>query len=385
MRQNKKISVIALETGHLSPISVAGGDLILKHLLPHLPQRIKFQVIIPSLASAHWHGQATTLHLLPGNFLDTRPNKLLVFLSYLIRSYQSYLLLNKLTFSILYSSTNILSDILPAFIFKITHPNTYWIARIHHLIPAPNKREGNLFSNIFAYVLQIFVLYAINKADLTLTLNHSLYQKLLNISIPAKKLDILPGGVPFAKIQKVKPHGPSFDSIFVGRLHQTKGIFDLPAIWKKVTASLPHVRLAIVGEGHPSTLTKLQDKIKSYRLENNIFILGYLAENKLYQTIKSSKIFLFTDREAGFGLAPAEAMAAGLPVVGWDIGILGTVFQAGYIKVPGFNHSLFSQKVIEVLNHKSLRLGLSQEAKKEAKKYDWCKISQKLGQILTSV
>ena len=42
-------------------------------------------------------------------------------------------------------------------------------------------------------------------------------------------------------------------------------------------------------------------------------------------------------------------MACGLPVVGWDIGILGSVFREGYLKAPLGNHQKFASQVVALL------------------------------------
>ena len=75
-------------------------------------------------------------------------------------------------------------------------------------------------------------------------------------------------------------------------------------------------------------------------------------------------------------------MAAGMPVVGWDIGILGSVFKSGFIKIPLGNYEFFADNIAKILKDNSLYLKLSDQAQKEAKKIDWSIIGQKFGKIL---
>ena len=98
--------------------------------------------------------------------------------------------------------------------------------------------------------------------------------------------------------------------------------------------------------------------------------------------MQKAKVFLFTDHEAGWGIAVAEAMACKLPVVGYDIGILGNVFKNGFKKVELGNYDVFADTVAKLLKNNKVRRELSQKAYVEAKNYDWTITSQKFTKIL---
>ena len=80
----------------------------------------------------------------------------------------------------------------------------------------------------------------------------------------------------------------------------------------------------------------------------------FTSNDFLKRLEKAAVITWNTDHEAGFGLAVAEAMAAGLPVVGWDIGILGYVYKSGYIKVPLNNYNQFARSILKLLHDDAL-------------------------------
>ena len=98
--------------------------------------------------------------------------------------------------------------------------------------------------------------------------------------------------------------------------------------------------------------------------------------------MKQADIFLFLDHEAGWGLAVAEAMACGLPVVGYDNGVLGSVYKNGYLVAPIGDHKRFSNQVIKLLSNKSFRQEMASKARLEAQKHDWEKTSKKFNQLL---
>ena len=133
------------------------------------------------------------------------------------------------------------------------------------------------------------------------------------------------------------------------------------------------------------SLRQLKKRIKSQKLESNITLLGFLPKKKVISTLKSSNVFLFTDHEAGFGLAVAEAMAAGLPIVGWDIGILGIVYRQGYIKVPIDNHNQFALAIIKLLRDARVHHQIARLARAEAARHDWQIAGRKFESILDTM
>lgn len=378
-----KKHILAIECGHLSDKSVSGGDLILEKMTPYLLDDYKISVIIPKIGSPHWkHLTKVRLHQLPKSFFDKNPNPVIVILSYIERSLSSYLQMKKLDFDILYSSTNIAADVLPAYFFKLTKPKTTWVARIHHLIPTPDKRAGNRLVNSLAYFVQSLTLFMLNKADKIITLNENSKSELTKHGFKDKKLSVLPAGVNIEKIKKIKSTKLLYDAVFVGRMHVTKGILDLPLIWKKVRDKKPDSILIIIGEKNKKILQKLNEQISKLKLQKNMRILGKVEDKTLYKYLKSSKVFLFTDKEAGFSMATLEAMASGTPVIGYDIGILGTVFKKGYIKIPDGNIPKFSAAVLNIITNAKLRAKLSQEAKGGTSTFSWQTVSIKFKEIL---
>ena len=121
------------------------------------------------------------------------------------------------------------------------------------------------------------------------------------------------------------------------------------------------------------------------KLSQNIHVLGFIPQKRLWSILKNSKVFLFTDHEAGWGLAVAEAMTCGMPIVGWDIGILGQVFKKGYIKIPLGNTKEFAQSVLDLLENDIKYKKLSREALLEPSRLDWTKTSRKFSLILERI
>lgn len=387
MNFSKRKILAVTETGHLSKRAVAGGDRLMQGMAPYLKKRYELEIIIPRSSKHHWkETKGIRFHLLRSNFFENSNNPLLVFLTYVLRIVQttSYFMRKKGSF-IAYSSTNLFVDVIPIFIVRFFRKDLRWIARVHHLTQHPLDRPGNILVNSLSFLIDRLTLLCIRHTDAVIVLNPVLQKKLQKNGFAKKSLYVLGGGINLSIIKKYIPKksAPSFDGVYVGRIHRTKGVLDLPFIWKEVVNRIPHARLAIIGElSEKSTTSQLKKLIDRVGLPNNIMLTGFIPAKDLFSILKKAKVFLFTDHEAGFGLAVAEAMACGIPVIGFDIGVLGTIYKMGFKKVPLGNHKRFSKEIINLLLNAKLRQQLADEAKTEAAKFDWKLTSEKFTRIL---
>ena len=385
-----KIEVVALETGHAQGTVISGGDRLLEEMSPYLSANVSLTVIVPEIAAWHWRNKNARIITLKRRFLDNNPNPFVVFANYIFRSLESTMMILKLpSKDIIYSSTNVFPDVIPGFFAKLIDKNIRWFTRVHHLSLPPYKRPGNLLVNAGSYLLQQISIFALKKkADLVAALNPNLAKILSENGFPKDKLLVVTAGINTKKWQASQSQNLSsklFDAVFLGRMHPSKGIFDLVPIWGRVCQELPQAKLAIIGQTTPSIVERLKGDAQKAKIDTNIKILGPLASELVKEHLRKSKIFLFTDHEAGFGLAGLEAMTLGLPVIGYDIGILGNVFKKGFIRVKAFNTDRFAQAVVSLLSDQRRLQNLRKEAKNEAKKHDLRKISQDFEKLIISL
>lgn len=373
----RKISILVLEIGHALSHTLAGGDKLMEPMARRMSKKYQFSVIVPEIGAQHWQESPVSKNLLilPKNIFDLKGTPLPVFLTYCTRMIEAIRILMSLPdrLDIIYSSTNILPDVLPAAFTSIFRP-TFWVARVHHLIPPPHKREGRIIVNIVSYLMQQLALFLIkSKADLIIALNTPLKRELLKRNFPENKIEIVGAGIDLKSIisSKYPKNTQLYSGIFLGRLHPAKGIYDLVSIWKKVVFQVPDATLAIIGSGEPAVVNKLRLEIEAVKLADKISILGVLADHEVYALMKKAKVFLFTDHESGWGLAVAEAMANGLPVIGYNIGVLETIYKDGFRVVQLGNTANFANEVVKLLIHEREQLQLASRARKITRSLDW--------------
>jgi len=287
-------------------------------------------------------------------------------------------------YDIIYSTSDFLPDVIPAFIWKLKNKNIKWVQNIHHLYKNPLKRKGkNFVVNLIGFLSQRISFFFIKKSvNAIITVSPYTKKELINIGFEGNKIKVNYNGIDTNKMKNFISSENKYDCVFLGRLNVSKGIFDLLDIWKIINEKNPNIYLAIIGFGDKKTEDELKDRIKINSLEKNINVLGYLEDKKLFGILKSSKIFVFPSHEEGFGIVVCEAMACGLPVVAWDLPVYREIYTKGMITVSINDVAEFAEKILELLDDKKLCDKISLDAIETASRYDWDEISIKETNLL---
>jgi glycosyltransferase involved in cell wall biosynthesis len=285
---------------------------------------------------------------------------------------------------IVYASSDLFWEVFPVYYFKLRKKNTEWVQVIHHIYPDWEKRPGSKVTGFFGFYFQRFSFWLIRrKADKIIVLNSLVKNELLKRGFSESRIFVSVNGVDVDYFESVGKSGVAYDGVFLGRLSPSKGVSDLVEIWKNVLREIPEARLAIVGGGGAEEKNFLLKKIRDSGLEKNIDLLGYLEDEKAHPILKSAKIFLFPSHEEGWGIAIAEAMACGLPVVSWDLSVFGEIFGDCIIQIKENDTGLFSEKVVGLLNQEALRKKIGADGKEFVKKYSWNKVADREWEIIT--
>lgn len=117
--------------------------------------------------------------------------------------------------------------------------------------------------------------------------------------------------------------------IHVGRLAHGKGQAELVPAMLRLRERVPSARAWIVGEGPQRA--ELEARIKAAGLGAEIRLLGERGD--VPALLHAADVMTFPSFSEGFGLAPLEAMAAGRPVVAFDLPSLREFVGAGGVLV----------------------------------------------------
>ncbi|WP_138207271.1 glycosyltransferase [Haloimpatiens lingqiaonensis] len=143
-------------------------------------------------------------------------------------------------------------------------------------------------------------------------------KKIVNNTSFIEKVQVINNGVDIAECiveKNCKYKIPEkIDILSVSNLINTKGIDLNIKAMKELVKTYSDLKYYIVGDG-PERIN-LENLVKEYKLERNIFFTGKLEHEEAMEYMKKCKIFSLPSWKEGFGVVYVEAMLQEKPVIG---------------------------------------------------------------------
>ena len=207
--------------------------------------------------------------------------------------------------------------------------------------------------------------------------------------VPLDKIHIIPGGVDIDRFnidlsliearQKLNWHQDRPTIFCIRRLAKRMGLENLVKAMKQVCDRYPDLMLYIAGKGALADTLKTQ--IKELGLENNIKLLGYVADEDLPLCYRAANFSIVpTTALEGFGLIVIESLAAGTPVLGTPVGGIPEILKpfSGDLVFEGYKSEQLATGIIQALSGDRI-LPSSQACLEYVQaNYSWQKITQQI-------
>jgi glycosyltransferase involved in cell wall biosynthesis len=156
------------------------------------------------------------------------------------------------------------------------------------------------------------------QADLNLFVSRSLEHILRQHAQPTGRCEILRRGVDQTRFFPSTQLTADRKVLFVGRIEEAKGIFDLLAAWEKVARICPDAELTIVGPDH--TNGSFLREVQRRKVDRSITLTGPLSPLAVAELMRRSRLFCLPSHAEGTPNCVMEALACGLPVVATRVG-----------------------------------------------------------------
>lgn len=128
-----------------------------------------------------------------------------------------------------------------------------------------------------------------------------------------------PGGDSCVLCEQFFRHFPSLRNkrliLFLGRIHYKKGCDLLIESFANVAVRDPALHLVMAGPDQEGWQQKLVNQARARGVEDKITWTGWLTGDMKWEAFHAAEVFLLPSHGENFGIAVAEALACGLPVL----------------------------------------------------------------------
>ena len=142
-----------------------------------------------------------------------------------------------------------------------------------------------------------------------------------------------------------------FYLISIGRMVERKGFKYLI----KAMKNLPEkIELNLIGDG--PLLGSLKKLAKNEGVKNRVHFRGFVSEEKKFQYLDNSDLYVLSSIHEGFGIVLQEAMQVGLPIVATNYGGQTDILEEGKnaLLVESKSPRLFANSIEKIFNDKKL-------------------------------
>jgi glycosyltransferase involved in cell wall biosynthesis len=239
-----------------------------------------------------------------------------------------------------------------------THP---LIAMVHH----PLALESGVTPEDAA-VLRESERRALSFTHAVIVNSRTTADALADYGVPAGRITVARPGTDRVSIAPGRHEGP-VALLTVGSLVPRKG-YDVLIASLATLIDLPW-HLTIVGDARdPATAEQVRGLIEHHKLGPRTSLLGAVTSSSLSELYVLSELFVLPSRYEGFGMAYAEAIAHGLPVIGTTAGAIPeTVPDTAGVLIPPDDVPALAAALRHLIESRSERAQLAEGARIAAK------------------
>ncbi len=230
------------------------------------------------------------------------------------------------------------------------------------------------------------VKWLIRRGDLIWCNSHATRKGLSEMGIKPEKLRVIPPGFePFEVTRTAREPGHRPMLLCVGALTERKGQETILKACSLLGRKDFRLVLAGSAEEEPEYAARVVGMASSESLSGVVSIRGYLGRTELCKLLEEADILVHAAPWEAFGMAIAEAMRAGLPVIASMGGAVTELVNSGVeglLYEPGDAVSL-SGHMASLLDDEQMRLRLGSAARKRAESfYTWEKTCEEFAGLV---
>jgi glycogen synthase len=217
------------------------------------------------------------------------------------------------------------------------------------------------------------------EADLVVTVSNWTKKIVMSrYNLPDEKVRVVHNGIiPKTSAQTeftLPPVGKNIVT-FLGRITHQKGPLFFVEAARKVINKIPNTHFVIAGSGDMMPL--MIERIAQLRLSSHFHFTGFLKGDDIDRVWSMSSVYVMPSVSEPFGIAPLEAIQAGVPVIISNQSGVAEVMPHA-IKVDFWNSDELAAAICSVLKYKSLSKTLAKNSAEEIRDITWNVAAKKL-------
>ncbi len=224
--------------------------------------------------------------------------------------------------------------------------------------------------------------YAARRADAVIAVSEeNRVDVVQQYGVPEDRMRVIPNGIRPERFHQARPEGPTI--LFLGRLHQRKGVDHLLRAMPTVLEHLPDARLLVAGSGErEGELRALEAQLG---MGDAVEFLGFVPDEEVPDLYARASVFVMPSLYEGFGIVMIEAMASSVPVVAFATGGAPEVIEEGvngHLADPG----TLADRLVDVLSDPAGAAAMGRRGRQLVEeRYSWEAVAQRTAAVYEEV
>ena len=264
--------------------------------------------------------------------------------------------------------------------------NVPYILQAHGSLPRimAKQRLKLIYDAFYGYRL-------LRDASKVIALSHTEAKQYMDMGVPEKKIEIIPNGIDLSEYGDLPPKGSfkkkfSIDDdekivLYLGRIHESKGLNLLANAFAVVSSNLSSIRLVVVGpdDGYAATFSRL---ISDLGIQEKVLLTGFVQKRSKLAALVDSDVFV-TPRFYGFPVTFLEACSAECPIVTASNELDWIHDNVGYVVEN--SPIVLAKAISKVLRHEATSERFRNNCKSAIKNFDISTVVSQLEDTYKSV